>query len=347
MKNIRILVLSMVSFCIMAISCKKDENQNFSTLVKSAAAVQFDGVPSSLIVREDTADVVATITVSLSEPQIVEVHVPITQISGDAELGSDYDLSTTELVFPPYTTGPQTFTVTILDDDIAEGDETFSLQIGEESNATITPAVMDVKIVNATNLDLNMTFDWTKNYLLHYASSTNEDTTVNALTLVDYDFFVFDSLGSLGDGSGNDMGYYDAAAQGRGSKEALTLTVPADTGVFVVSAYLYTNIFNLIGYGALLLPQGPLQVTTTFDRKGVLDPVKLVQDKDLAYTTETPDAENDGIDNFNDLFKIVAKEDMFIIYRLDGSVFANARKAHHTSANYHKYKSGVPFFKWR
>lgn len=318
--NINLLIILFFSFIT---SCKKDEYKDYSTLVKSNnTELMLLGVPSSLIVREDTADLIATITLSLSEPQIVDVHVPITQISGNATQLDDYELSSTEIVFPAYSKGPQTFTVKILDDNIVEGDETFTLQLGNEltSNTIFTPKTMDVTITNATDLELNMSFAWAKDYLLHYWDAEGNDTTVNTMNAIDIDIYVFDSLGSAG---GNDQGIYDAATGAH--PELLTLTAPDQEGVYVIAANLWVNFYRLLGYGALSLPQGPFPITTTFNRKGVLNPIKLVQDDALAFNTNTEDTDNDGGNPFQDLFKVVVKPNMFIIYNIDGSIFKNAR----------------------
>lgn len=328
MKKINIFILTMVLVFSITTSCKKDDHKDFSTLVKSTTTeLQILGVPSALIVREDTADVIATITLSLSEPQIVDVHVPIKQISGDASQGDDYELSTSEIVFPAYTTGPQTFTVTILDDNIKESDETFTLQIGDDltSNTIFTPKTMEVTITNATDLDLNMSFDWSKNYLLHYWTITGGDTTINTANAVDLDIYVFDEFGSAG---GNDLGIYDAASPG--FPERLTLAATVDNvGTYVLSANLYENLFRVIGYGELSLPQGGFPITTTFDRKGILNPIKLVQEENDAFTTDTEDGANDGANEFRDLFKLEIQPGVFIISKIDGTLFANARKKNH------------------
>ena len=344
MKKINIIILSVLSLGSLITGCKPDEHKDFSTLVKNTAStVEITGVPAAMVVNESVDDVVATITVSLSEPQIVDVHVPITQIGGDAEDGADFELSTTDLVFPAYTTGPQTFTLTILDDDIVEADETLQLQIGNEltSNVNITPAVMDVKITNATDLEFDMSFSWGRSYVLHYwdfTGSDPKDTTLSTSSpynpnapdfpsfisnfpIIDIDFYVFDSLGSA---VGNEVGYDDAKSASH--PENYTFYAPDDEGTYIVASAMYFNIFRLLGYGAVTEPQGPMPITTTFSRKGVLEPITLVQDDVSAYNSNTLDQENDGDGTFTDLFKVVVKPDMFIVYKLDGSTFATARK---------------------
>lgn len=342
MKKINIIILSALSLGFLVTGCKPDEHKDFSTLVKNTStAVEIEGVPAAMIVNESVDDVVATITVSLSEPQIVDIHVPITQIAGDAEDGADYELSTSELVFPAYTTGPQSFTLTINDDDLVEADETLKLQIGNEltSNANITPAIMDVTITNAIDDELDLSFRWNRTYLLHYwdfTGSEPKDTTLSAGTsynpsaeikfisnfpIVDLDFYIFDSLGSS---NGNEVGGF--AAQSASHPEVYHFYTPDDTGVYVVASAMYFNLFRVLGYGTVSLPQGNMPITISVGRKGVLEPIEWVQDEDLAYNTNTLDFENDGDGSFQDLLKIVVKENMFIIYNIDGTEFATARK---------------------
>lgn len=335
MKKNNIAFLLVFTMAILVSSCKKDNHTDYSTLVKTNPTVNIQGVPASIIVREDTADVIATISVTLSEAQVVDIHIPINQIAGDAELDADYELSASELVFPAFTTGPQEFTVTILDDDIPEADETFTLQIGNETvgNATITPVTMDVTITNSTDLDLNMAFSWSKDYLLHYWSFFDgvvKDTTLNTTSsfpqlggypVYDIDVYVFDQDGSAG---GNDLGIYDAATGNH--PERLTLTAPDQVGTYVMSAALYVNFFKAIGYGSVLMTQGPIPITTSFSRKGVLSPTTLVQSDVESFTTDTEDQLNDGASEFRDLFKVDVQPNMFIIYNIDGSEFVTARK---------------------
>ncbi|MFN8238816.1 MAG: Calx-beta domain-containing protein [Chitinophagales bacterium] len=337
LSSVSLLLLSAIAISLTG--CKKDQYTGYSSLTPSSPTVQIDGVPSAVIVREDTAGVIVNVTVTLSEPQIVEVHIPIKQIAGDAELDADYTLSTQELVFEPYTTGPQTFQVEILDDDVAEADETLKLQIGDESvgNVKITPVTMDVTITNATNLELNMAFHWNKTFTIHYwdfFDGIPKDTTLNTESnfpqfggypVMDLDFVVFDSLGAAG---GSEVGNTDA--QTGAIPERYTFVAPDDEGVYVVSALLYVNAIKALGYGYVSGPQGSIPVTTTFDRKGVLDPVTLVQDEAEAFTTNTEDVDNDGAFSFVDLFKVRVLPNMFIIYKNDGSVFENARKGHST-----------------
>lgn len=339
MKKINYSLGVFIAFFLLIITgCKKDLFTDKSSLIKSPTSVNILGVPSSVIVREDTIpddnglSTVIAIQVSLSEPQITEVHIPIVQISGDATPDEDYvitdvDLNPiSELVWEPYTTSPQTFYLRIADDYTPEPTETFKLQVGDESvsNVNITPVSMDVTITNATDVYLDMEFYWEKDYLLHYWSSVpgKEDTTVNTKNAVDVDFFVFDTLGG-------DMGLYDAAT-GFYPERLSFSTAELPEGDYFITASVYTNFYRLLGYGAVSLSQGGFPITSYIGRKGILDPVKLVQDDNLAFTTDTQDTENDGAFELQDLFKVRVGANNFVVYKLNGTEFATARKKHRT-----------------
>ncbi len=343
----------MSAFLLLAIAtttgCKKDVFKDYSTLVKSSASVNILGVPSSIVVREDTIpdedgkSTIIAIQVSLSEGQISEVHLPIVQIAGDATPDEDYEITDennnpiSELVWEPYTTAPQTFLIRIIDDYIPEPSETFKLSIGDQTvaNANITPVTMDVTITNATDVYLDMEFYWEKDYLLHYWSSVpgKEDTTINTKNAVDMDFYVFDTLGG-------DMGLYDAATGSHPERLSFS-TNELPEGVYFITASVYTNFYRLLGYGALSLSQGSFPVTSYIGRKGILDFKELVQDDDLAFNTDTPDTENDGAFELQDLFKVEVSADKFVVYKLNGSEFATARKKHR-SVNWMKKIGTLP-----
>lgn len=343
MKKYSFLLSLLFVSIILMISCKKDDHTNYSTLVKKSPSVSIIGLPTSVVVREDTAGVVINVTVSLSEPQSVDIVIPISQIAGDAVEDEDFTLSAHSLTFLAYTNTPQTFQIEVLDDDEPESDETFKIQVGDDkvANASITPQTFDVTITNSTLLEFDMAFTWSRNYLLKYWDADGNDTLVNTNNAIDLDFYVFDSLGSLG---GNDLGYYDAASAA--TTERLTLTAPDDTGIFIISVNLWTNVYRLLGYGALSVPQGPFPVTTTFSRKGVLSPITLVQDESLAFNTNTEDSENDGATNFQDLFKLEVKEDYFIVSNLDGSLFTNGR-IRQPFYKYHRHESLPQIYRFK
>jgi uncharacterized repeat protein (TIGR01451 family) len=86
------------------------------------------------------------------------VTIDYATADGTAIAGSDYTATSGTLTFTPTDT-EETFTVTILDDDIYEGDETFTITLSNPSNATLgTPSSAVVTITDDdTTSDLSIT----------------------------------------------------------------------------------------------------------------------------------------------------------------------------------------------
>jgi hypothetical protein len=78
----------------------------------------------------------ATIDVSLSAPSGRQVSVNYTTIPGSAAEGSDYEFAVGTLEFAPGET-IGSINVTVLGDDVTEGDETFELDISDPVHATL------------------------------------------------------------------------------------------------------------------------------------------------------------------------------------------------------------------
>jgi hypothetical protein len=92
----------------------------------------------SVTVGEVSANGLASFTVSLSAPASSPVTVDYATASGTATEGSDYLGDTNTLTFLAGTT-TQTIDVTIVDDALAEGDETFSVVLSNPGGADLGP----------------------------------------------------------------------------------------------------------------------------------------------------------------------------------------------------------------
>lgn len=81
---------------------------------------------------------VFTYTIKLNKPQVVPIKIYVNQIGGNAD-DQDFEFDH-EVTFPAYTTSA-TGTITILNDNLQEGDENIVLQIGDikTANASLTP----------------------------------------------------------------------------------------------------------------------------------------------------------------------------------------------------------------
>ncbi len=89
----------------------------------------------------------ATYTVTLSNPATATVSVNYATVAGSATEGVDYVASVGTLTFAPGTTS-QTVTVTIADDAVYEGPETFSVTLSAPGGATLGTATSTTTIVD-------------------------------------------------------------------------------------------------------------------------------------------------------------------------------------------------------
>jgi hypothetical protein len=106
--------------------------------------VQFDAATYSV---EETAGT-ATITVTLSAPSGLAVEVDYATSAGTATAEDDYTSKSDRLLFAPGETS-QTFSITIMDDTEAEGDETVNLTLSNPDDATLgDPATATLTILD-------------------------------------------------------------------------------------------------------------------------------------------------------------------------------------------------------
>ena len=94
--------------------------------------------------------------VTLSGASGSEITVPITAIGDTATAGTDYTLTTTSVAFAADATGndlTQTVTLAITDDDVYEGDETFTVAFGDLSSAGVRAGMVSRRRVEVTIAD--------------------------------------------------------------------------------------------------------------------------------------------------------------------------------------------------
>jgi hypothetical protein len=107
----------------------------------TATIIDNDGPPSLFIddVIVNEAAGTATFTVSLSAPAGVPVSVDYASADTSATVGSDYTAITGTLSFAPGVTS-QTITVSIVNDTLFEGGESFDINLSAPVNATLSDA---------------------------------------------------------------------------------------------------------------------------------------------------------------------------------------------------------------
>ena len=94
--------------------------------------------------------------VTLSGASGSGITVPITALGDTATAGTDYTLTTTSVAFAADATGnalTQTVTLAITDDDVYEGDETFTVAFGDLSSAGVRAGMVSRRRVEVTIAD--------------------------------------------------------------------------------------------------------------------------------------------------------------------------------------------------
>jgi len=158
MKINKILILALLSFVVFW-GCDDEDYSGYSTLKPTNPTISVN--VGTITPVSDAVKTSHTITLTMSEPQVVDVRVHVMVIDGTATEGDDFTLSANELTISAGRT-TSALVVTILGDEIAESTETFKIQIGDErtANATISPVTAEFTINNATANDLAIGLNW-------------------------------------------------------------------------------------------------------------------------------------------------------------------------------------------
>jgi probable HAF family extracellular repeat protein len=88
------------------------------------------------VIEGNSGSVAANFTVNLSAASSAAVTVQFTTVDGTATAGSDYQATSGTLTFGPGETS-KSVTVSVIGDRLAEANETFSVILGQPTNATI------------------------------------------------------------------------------------------------------------------------------------------------------------------------------------------------------------------
>lgn len=158
------LSLSILFSAILLTSCEKDDFTGDSTLEVATDVVGTISLTSPLTtsqnVREADEDSFA-FTITLNKPQSKDIHVSVIQVSGSAESGTDGDFEfDNDIVIPAYSL-TASGTIKIHNDDLQEGDENFTLKIGNAntSNASVASSTVTFVITDCFS-DLAGTYNF-------------------------------------------------------------------------------------------------------------------------------------------------------------------------------------------
>ena len=156
LKNILGLTIALLTLA----GCDEDDIQNASTMgpTDPTGSVSLDfSNPTTLLEGNENFD----FTVSLSETQIVDVKVYLSQTGGTATEGEDFTFPSSILI--PANTLSATGTISILEDELAEDAETVVITIGsgnKTANAAFTSTTVTINILNLISGDLAASLAW-------------------------------------------------------------------------------------------------------------------------------------------------------------------------------------------
>lgn len=305
--KINFLALSLLSVSLFLTSCDdNDDATGYSTLevnsgVTGTVVTDFN---STAVINVNEGDgTVFTYTVSISEAQPVDIHIRVTQIAGTA---SADDFKAETVVIPAYATSA-VGSIEIVKDDLIEGFETLTLQIGSvsTSNAAIPFKTVSFNIANYLG-DLELVFDFNETFSV---TATGDGTDYSLCGIgYDMDYLVLDS-------AFNDMGLYGAATGACPEKLSLSLT-DLPTGTY----YIVYDIYDDGGLSGV--PHGAFDIptTVTVSRPGGINPTTFVQEDEFVPTS----IDGGGSDY---VMTIEVANGIFTIKTNDGVVQASGRNA--------------------
>lgn len=232
-KNIFSFLAFIAVFGILFSGCKKDDNTGYSTLVPKNVTISVDAnfaSPVSITEQDSTF----TYKVTLSEAQLIDIKLKVSQIAGNAD-DTDIDYLKTIMIYAGQTSATG-WIKTLPADDQIKGDATATLQVGdaEVANASFSPVTFDFNIARDLGDDLTIGMSWAN-------VAPVFDTEGHELGATD----IADLILSIEDASGIVIGGSDG-----GSFEEYTLTGDLDDGVYTVKASFYTPA--LIDFGDLM-----------------------------------------------------------------------------------------------
>lgn len=265
------LILNVFAFML---SCSEDDNTGDSTfqVTNPTLTVSLDFANSQTLIEED---ITYGFTVSISEPQVVNVAVNLSQTGGNASRGDDFDFPS-QVVIPAGATSASDV-ITIISDNLVEDieDVTITIATGAEANVqAINSETVTFNLINLVEGDLLTGLSWDITGFEFPDGSPFDPTVLADLRLLITDVPYTTILGG---------------ANG-GSFEAYTLTSASPDGDYYVVADWF-SAFDLGDQGFF-----DVDLTATFDQVGVIN--------GLSYTF--PAALNSG-NSCSDIYFVLAQ----------------------------------------
>lgn len=237
-------------------ACDVDDNTGFSGMVPTNPTISVDVPAGGVNLLE--AKTTYLFDVTISETQVVDLSIYISVIAGTATLGEDFtiDNGNSRVYIPAGKTTGQV-SITVLEDELLEETETFTIQIGDErtANAVLTPVTVDFTLTNLTGDDLAIGLSWETDVAEAIGLELDADEVVDMrLLIVDMDGNVIES------------------ADGSSFEEFVLTAADWADGEYIIAA----DIFATIDVGDYNSP-------VTLDLALQFDQVGLINGKSFAY----------------------------------------------------------------
>lgn len=252
MKKIKILKYGLpVLASLLLVSCNEDDATGYSNLIVNEGVTLSVDIPFASPQNLIETNASYNYTVSISEPQPVNVVAKVALVGGTASEGDDFDFDH-EVIIPAYSTSG-TGSITIYQDDLIESTETFTLEVGSgyTANASITPVQFSFNIANYTEDGLNIDLTWDAGNLT--------DINGNSISAVE----AADLRLLLTDASMDTSNPYDESDGA--TFENLTLDASAPDGDYYVIADFYSAV-NFGDQGNFLV-----DLATSFNQSGIIN----------------------------------------------------------------------------
>jgi len=310
MKNIFLKIGLIFSIFALIVSCDEENDYTGDSTTQATSgnatiSLGFDATQSFVEKNE-----VYTYTITLSEPQIADVKIPITLVGGTATEHSDFDFDH-EVKISRNTTSA-VGTISVYADTDPEGTEDFTLQIGASegiSNATVSPQTVNFTLDNFVSDVLDISFDFcvevTSDGDSYDWPTYGGDIDVLISSVADFD---------INDPWASDLGFYGAASSD--CPELLTLDkADLGDGDYVLWHDLYGN-GNSSFWESQIIP-----IVATFTQAGLFQ-VTVTQDDSQAQNAQDPGAADDDYagTRVNGVVALLTIEgDLYIVKDFEGN----------------------------
>ena len=309
-----IITSVIIALAIVTTSCNLGDQEDFtdaSTLKTTSPDILIDGnwEEGSGIEQDKTIN----FTLILTEPQIVDIHVPVFASGGTATEGEDYLINTPTVIIPAYSLSASG-SISIIADAEPEDQETFSITVGDNTvaNTLFQPKTYDFVLDNYVSESIEITFDFAVDLIY------NGDAYNSCDYGVDLDVFVSDAAGfDINDpwATFNGTGY---AATGDCPEVLVMDKADWGDGEYILWHELWDNV------NAGLWEDQPVPITSTFVRAGSFTST-IVQDNSQAINSNDLGEAQGGTNTHGYIAKVTIAGDTYTITAENGDEIGSGK----------------------